>query len=72
MSNVLIFPRARTQSGDRQAIEKSPSEKRSEILLFTGVRYERHPDEGPQNAAPETFGRDNTQSPRRRKARRRA
>jgi hypothetical protein len=72
MSNVLIFPGARKLSGDRPARELSPSGKQPEILLFTGVRYERHPDEDPQNAAPETFGRDNTQSPRRRKARRRA
>jgi hypothetical protein len=72
MSNVLIFPGARKQSGDRAAREQSPSGKQPEILLFTGVRYERHTDEDPQNAAPETFGRDNTPSPRRRKVRRRA
>jgi hypothetical protein len=72
MSNVLPFPRARLLSRDARAAKKRPSEETSEILLFLGVRYERHPDADPQNAAPEDLGRDNKLTPRRRKTRRRA
>lgn len=70
MTNVLLFPRARTQSETIATAEGPSANHRAEILLFTGVRYERHAELDPQNAPPDTLGRDNT--PRRRKTRRRA
>ncbi len=72
MSNVLLFPRARLLSGEAKAAKRRLSGETSEILLFLGVRYERHPDADPQNAAPEDLGRDAKLTPRRRKSRRRA
>jgi hypothetical protein len=72
MSNVLRFPSARLQSREPRAGERPPSEKKSEILLFLGVRYERHLEVDPQNATPDDLGRDNKLTPRRRKSRRRA
>jgi hypothetical protein len=71
VSNVLPFPSAGRRSGGNEA-EKAPlSAKEAEILLFTGVRYERHAD-APQNAAQASLGRDDHPTPPRRKSRRRA
>jgi hypothetical protein len=72
MSNVLTFPSARIQSRETKADEGPSSGKKSEILLFLGVRYERHSDIGPLNASPDDLGRDSKLTPRRRKSRRRA
>jgi hypothetical protein len=72
MSNVLPFSRARLLSRDNREAVRRPSDGPSEILLFLGVRYERHPDADPQNAAPDDLGRDSKLTPRRRKTRRRA
>jgi hypothetical protein len=71
MTNVLPFP-ARMQSGGNQAAKAPSASLKAEILLFTGVRYERHAGTDPQNAAPDTLGRDDGTGPRRRKTRRRA
>jgi hypothetical protein len=71
MTNVLPFPRTRLQSGGQEAA-KAPSAASADILLFTGVRYERHADTDPPNAGPDTLDRDNSQNGRRRKVRRRA
>jgi hypothetical protein len=70
MTNVLPFPRARAQSGVSIAAEVRPATSKADILLFTGVRYERHADQEPPNAGPDTLDRDNNPSARRRKARR--
>jgi hypothetical protein len=72
MTNVLPFPRARAQSGETTAAEAPLATYKAEILLFTGVRYERHVDQDPPNAGPDTLDGDNNSSARRRKARRRA
>jgi hypothetical protein len=69
MTEVLPFPRARASSGDEAAL---PPGHTAEILLFTGVRYERHVGSEPQGRAPDGEGRDDRLSGRRRKARRRA
>jgi hypothetical protein len=71
MTNVLPFPRTRLQSGGQEAAN-APSADSADILLFTGVRYERHAELDPPNAGPDTLDRDNNQNGRRRKVRRRA
>jgi hypothetical protein len=71
MTNVLPFPRTRQQSGGNDAA-KAPTANSADILLFTGVRYERHAETDPPNAGPDTLDRDNNQNGRRRKVRRRA
>jgi hypothetical protein len=72
MSNVLQFPRANAESMMKREPKIAPDAGTATILLFTGVRYERHADGGPQNASPDDFGRDSQQPNRRRRARRRA
>jgi hypothetical protein len=72
MTNVLTFSRARRQSGATTAAESQPSAGQAEILLFTGVRYERHAEGGSPDTAGNTSGGDDGQTPGRRKARRRA
>ena len=72
MTNVLPFLRAKTLNGKISATEVLPSVEQAEILFFTGVRYERHAEVGPQNANPDTFGSDTNQTIRRRKTPRRA
>jgi hypothetical protein len=72
MTNVLPFSRARTLNGNTSAIEVSPSAEQAEILFFTGVRYERHADVGPQNATHDVLGPDSNQTLRGRKTPRRA
>jgi hypothetical protein len=72
MTNVLPFPRTRMLSGGNETAIVPSADKNAEILLFTGVRYERHADLDPPNAGPDTLDRDNSQNGRRRKARRRA
>ena len=67
MTNVLPFPRVR----DSRPAAFPPGHSAA-ILLFTGIRYERHADAGPQAAAPDDQGRDDNMNSRRRKARRRA
>ena len=69
MTDVLPFPRARGSSGGSAALPPGHS---AEILLFTGVRYERHAGVEPQGRSPDDQGRDDTVTTRRRKARRRA
>ena len=71
MTNVLPFPRTRQRSGGNEAAH-APSADSADILLFTGVRYERHADMDSPNAGPDTLDRDSTQNGRRRKVRRRA
>ena len=70
MTNVLPFPRARAQSGISSAAEAPLAGHKANILLFTGVRYERHVDQEPPNAGPDTLDGDQNSSARRRKARR--
>jgi hypothetical protein len=72
MSNVLQFPGARQQSKETRAAEGSPSDKKSEILLFMGVRYERHADVDTLDAGPNDLVKDSKLTPRRGKPRRRA
>jgi hypothetical protein len=72
MTNVLTFPRTRILSGSRRAAEWPPAAEQADILLFTGVRYERHAEDAPSFPAGSVSGRDDGQTPRRRKARRRA
>jgi hypothetical protein len=72
MSNVLIFPSARIKSRETRVGERPSSETKSEILLFLGVRYERHAEEEPLNASPDDLVRDSKLTPRRGKPRRRA
>ncbi len=72
MTNVLPFPRTRLQSGENQTAKAPSADNKADILLFTGVRYERHADTEPPNAGPDTLDRDNSQNGRRRKVRRRA
>jgi hypothetical protein len=72
MSNVLTFPSARKHGRGTRVDERPPSDKKSEVLLFLGVRYERHLDVDPLNASPDDLGRDNKLTPRPRKSRRRA
>ncbi len=69
MTDVLPFPRARESGGRPTAL---PAGHTADILLFTGVRYERHAAHEMHGAAPDDFGRDDTAASRRRKARRRA
>ncbi len=71
MSNVLPFSRGGRRSGGIAAAASPQTAMEAEILLFTGVRYERHPA-GPQNAVQASLGRDDTPTPPRRKSRRRA
>jgi hypothetical protein len=71
MTNVLPFPRPRQWSGGNEAAN-APSADSADILLFTGVRYERHSETDPPDAGPDTLDRDNNQNGRRRKVRRRA
>jgi hypothetical protein len=71
MSNVLPFSRAGRRSGGIGAAKEPSSAKEAEILLFMGVRYERHAD-APQNAAQASHGRDDTPTRPGRKSRRRA
>ena len=72
MTNVLPFPRTRQRSGGNEAANAPSADSMADILLFTGVRYERHADTDPPNAGPDTLDRDNNQNGRRRKVRRRA
>jgi hypothetical protein len=72
MSNVLSFPRARIEGRAKQSNEVMMTGQSATILFFTGVRYERHADEEPQNAAPDSLGGDNHHATRRRRQRRRA
>jgi hypothetical protein len=72
MTNVLPFSRARTSNGKISATEVSPSAEQAEILFFTGVRYERHIEVGPQNATHDPLGSDTNQTIRGRKTPRRA
>ena len=69
MTNVLPFPRA-PESGERPSA--LPPGHSAEILLFTGVRYERHDVVNGRGAAPDDLGRDDNAASRRRKAKRRA
>lgn len=71
MDNVLPFPRAGRRSGSHAVTYSPPSAEAADILLFTGVRYERH-DRAPQNAAHASLGRDDQPTPPGRKTRRRA
>ncbi|MGL4240143.1 MAG: hypothetical protein ACRCTI_03430 [Beijerinckiaceae bacterium] len=71
MDNVLPFPRAGRRGGGIGAETIPQSAVTADILLFTGVRYERHAIE-PQNAAGASLGRDDNPTPPRRKTRRRA
>jgi hypothetical protein len=72
MDNVLPFPRDGRRSRGNETADRSQTAKDAEILLFLGVRYERHPDQ-PQNAAGASLNRDDTPTnPPRRKTRRRA
>jgi hypothetical protein len=72
MGNVVPFPRARRASG--ASIGNIAMEGRStgQILLFLGVRYERHAETMPQNAVTDGLDRVTGSTPRRRKIRRRA
>jgi hypothetical protein len=72
MTNVLPFPRTGEQSGGKSAAEAPSATYKANILLFTGVRYERHADLESLDAPSDTLGRDDTPGTRRRKARRRA
>lgn len=69
MTDVLPFPRAPETGGRPTAL---PPGHTAVILLFTGVRYERHAPVSPYGTAPDGLGRDDTAASRRRKARRRA
>jgi hypothetical protein len=71
MDNVLTFPRDGRRSGGDETANRPPAAKEAVILLFTGVRYERHAD-APQKAAGADRGWDDTPTPPRRKTRRRA
>ncbi len=64
MDNVLPFPRDGRRSGGDDAAIKPATATDAVILLFTGVRYERHPEA--------SLGRDDSPTPPRRKGRRRA
>jgi hypothetical protein len=72
MGNVLPFPRDRRASGE--TIRNTAMEGRTtgQILLFLGVRYERHAEIMPQNAVSDGLDRVTGSTPRRRKIRRRA
>lgn len=72
MDNVLPFPRDGRRSRGKETAERPQTANRAEILLFLGVRYERHPDQ-PQKAAGASLSRDDSPTtPPRRKTRRRA
>jgi hypothetical protein len=71
MDNVLPFPRGGRRSGGIGAETIPQYAGKADILLFTGVRYERHADQ-PQNAVGASLGRDDNPTPPRRKSRRRA
>jgi hypothetical protein len=72
MSNVLPFPHARIEGRAKQSNAVMMTAQSATILFFTGVRYERHIDDAPQNVAPESLGGDNHHATRRRRQRRRA
>ena len=69
MTDVLPFPRFRGSSGGQAVL---PPGHVADILLFTGVRYERHAGDEPEGKAPDDRGRDDNANARRRKTRRRA
>jgi hypothetical protein len=71
MDNVLPFPRAGRRVGGIGAETTPQSARMADILLFTGVRYERHANQ-PQSTAGASLGRDDNPTPPRRKTRRRA
>jgi hypothetical protein len=72
MDNVLPFSRDGRRSRGNETVKKPLSAKGADILLFLGVRYERHADQ-PQNAAEASLNRDDRPTtPSRRKTRRRA
>jgi hypothetical protein len=72
MDNVLPFPRDGGRSRGNQTAIKPQTAEGADILLFLGVRYERHLDQ-PQNAADASQNRDDSPTtPPRRKTRRRA
>ncbi|MGL5137167.1 MAG: hypothetical protein ACRC7G_05310 [Beijerinckiaceae bacterium] len=72
MSNVIPFPRDRRAGGSTLGLGPMEGRATGEILLFLGVRYERHIDMDPQNAVPDGLDRVTGTTPRRRKIRRRA
>lgn len=49
MSNVILFPQHRTRPAGAQPRALGET---ADILLFLGVRYERHEDQGPRRPAP--------------------
>jgi hypothetical protein len=71
MTNVVPFPRANVQIKSSRAAQEPPSGSTSEVLLFLGVRYERHEEDRSQSATPDN-GRDGKAGQRRKKTRRRA
>jgi hypothetical protein len=72
MDNVLPFPRDGRRGRDKETATRSPDARQAEILLFMGVRYERHADL-PQNAGGAGLDWDDSPTtPPRRKTRRRA
>jgi hypothetical protein len=72
MGNVVPFPRARRAGGERIAKAAMEGRATGQILLFLGVRYERHAEMIPQNAVTDGLDRVTGSTPRRRKIRRRA
>jgi hypothetical protein len=72
MGNVLPFSRTRMLSRGNDAAEALPAGHTAQVLLFLGVRYERHQDIEPLNAVPGSLDGDDNSSNRRRKSRRRA
>jgi hypothetical protein len=71
MTNVVPFPRAKVQIKSSRAAQEPPSGSISEVLLFLGVRYERHEEVPSQNATPDD-GREGKAGQRRKRTRRRA
>lgn len=72
MDNVLPFSRDGRRSRGNETALKPQTAGGADILLFLGVRYERHADR-PQNAADASRDRDDSPTtPPRRKSRRRA
>jgi hypothetical protein len=72
MGNVVPFPRARQASGGSIGNTSMGGRESGQILLFLGVRYERHAEIAPQNAVTDGLDRVTGTTPRRRKIRRRA
>jgi hypothetical protein len=72
MGNVVPFPRARRAGGESIVNVAMEGRATGQILLFLGVRYERHAEMIPQNAVTEGLDRVTGSTPRRRKIRRQA